>query len=236
VKKHKLSDVRVVGVALQILALSCSSSLKAAPAVSVGPSSAAPGGSGTSLVYLVGNTSGVALQFDLVFDPSRVVAAGVMSDPSNLTHVVVSGQPTNGVLRVVLYSLNNALLNSSALVDLQVAIAPGAAEGPLALLVTNAILADATGSGVAPVSLLPGTLTISAGAGSRLTLLGRFVGGQVQLQLTGPANKKYILQSSPDLATWINISTNILTDGQITLSDSPPPASSKRYYRANYAP
>jgi hypothetical protein len=121
-------------------------------------------------------------------------------------------------------------------VDLQVALAPGTAEGPLSLKVTNAVLSDATGAGVAPVSLLPGTLTISAGAGSRLTLLGRLVNGQVQLQLSGPANKRYILQSSADLATWINVTTNVLTDGQITLNDSPPPASSKRYYRANYAP
>jgi hypothetical protein len=106
----------------------------------------------------------------------------------------------------------------------------------LVLQVTNAVMADITGSSVQPIALQSGLLTISAGAGSRLVLTARLVNGQVQLQLTGPASKRYLLQSSPDLSNWINVSTNVLTDGQISLTDSPPANSSPRFYRANYDP
>lgn len=206
-----------------------------APVISVGVSSGAPGGSASVPVYLSGNISGVALQFDLLFDPARIAAASAVSvaDPN---HVLVTGQPTNGVLRIVLYSLSNAQLGSGTLIDFQMAILPGAPEGPLVLAVTNAVMADITGASVQPIALQSGLLTISVGAGSQLTLIGRLVNGQVQLQLSGPANKRYILQSSPDLSNWINVSTNVLTGGLISLTDSPPANGSQRFYRANYAP
>ena len=208
----------------------------AGPAISVGTSSVAPGTAGSVGLTLLGNTAGVALQFDLVFDPARIAAVSATTDSAAQNEILASGQPSNGVFRVVLYSLRNAQLAAGTILDLQLAVAPNSPEGPLILGLTNAVMADITGAGVQPIALQPGSLTISAGAGSRLTLLARFVNGQVQLQLTGPANKNYILQSSPDLTQWVNVSTNLLTDGQILITNSPPANSSQRFYRANYAP
>jgi hypothetical protein len=178
---------------------------------------------------------GVAVQFDVVLDPTRITAASAAAGTAAPSHLLTSAQLTNGALRVVLYSLANAQLGSGTLVNLQLAIAPTAPEGPLVLRITNALMADVTGSSLQPIALQAGSLTISAGAGSRLNLLARLVNGQVQLQLSGPANKNYILQTSTDLAQWLNVSTNVLTDGQILITNSPP-NSSQRYYRANYAP
>lgn len=223
---------------LGALVLICGGRLlaNAAPAISVGSASGAPGGNASVPAYLFGNTAGVSVQFDLVFDPARITAVSAASDSAAPTHVLASGQPANGVLRIVLYSLSNAQLGSGTLVNFQLAISPAAAEGPLILQVTNAVMADITGSSVQPLSLQPGLLTISAGAGSRLALIARLVNGQVQLQLTGPANKLYLFQSSPDLSNWITVSTNVLTDGQINLTNSPPANASPRFYRAKYAP
>ena len=231
----KCASFKPIACSLALLILACGS-VTAAPGISVGSTAAAPGGSGSVPVILSGNTTGVALQFDLVFDSTVVVAASVNASYASANHILASGQPTNGVLRVILYSLSNAQLNNGALINFQLSTAAAAAEGLVNLVVTNVVMADANASSVQPITAQPGILTISAGAGSQLTLLVRMSSGQVQLQLKGPAGKLYILQGSRDLLQWTNLSTNVLAGGQINLTDITATNLSQRFYRANYAP
>lgn len=206
-----------------------------APGLAVGSYAVAPGGNASLPVVLAGNSSGVALQFDLVFDPTQVTAAAA-TPSAGVTHLLATSQPASGTLRVVLYSLANAQLKDGLLLGLQLSVSPVAVEAPVAIQITNALLADVTGIAVTPLALQPGVLTISAGAGAKLGLLVRATDGQIQFQLTGPADKRYVIQGSSDLSQWQNLSTNVLVGGQVTISDGSATNAVRRFYRARYAP
>ncbi len=58
----------------------------------------------------------------------------------------------------------------------------------------------------------------------------------VILQLFGKAGQSYILQSSTNLTSWFPVSTNILTDLSLGLTNSVPPASKNSFWRVIQSP
>lgn len=224
-----------LSVGLLVLVTTSLMNALGAPAIAVGSTAGAPGGTATVPIYLSGNTRGVAAQFDLAFDANRIALASAVGGGGSPNHILASGQPTNGVLRVVLYSLTNSLLGNGVLINLRLTILPAAPESVMPIQVTNALLADVTAASVQPLTLQAGSLLISLGAGSRLASLNRSA-GQVQFQLIGPADKRYVIQGSPDLSSWIDLATNVLAGGQITITDTTATNLPQRFYRARYAP
>ncbi len=76
-------------------------------------------------------------------------------------------------------------------------------------------------------------LSVAVGASTPGSLsLRKMSDGSYVVDLTGQANQTYIVQTSPDLATWTPISTNILLGGVAHIADAASATNSPRYYRA----
>ena len=207
----------------------------AAPNLSVGSMAGAPASTIGVPVNLSGNTTGVSIQFDLTFDTNRIASASAVPVPLP-NHLLASGSPASGVLRVIMYSPNNTILPNGSLMTLQLTLSSLAAQGLTPIQITNALLVDASSAVLQPLGLQLGLINISAGAGSSLTLLGPPLNGQLSLLLFGPSDKRYVLQSSIDLFQWFDLRTNVLIGGQASFTDSPGSNSAQRFYRAKYLP
>jgi len=86
-----------------------------------------------------------------------------------------------------------------------------------------------------PLSL---TLLTLAPAAPTLVLLpsGTPPDGLPVLQLQGQPNVRYVLQSSPDLITWTNFSTNTLSANTLNLGNPILPGVNAQFYRALWQP
>jgi hypothetical protein len=58
----------------------------------------------------------------------------------------------------------------------------------------------------------------------------------VQLLLQGQPGTPYVIQSSPDLATWNSVSTNTLTGGSLSVNVPVPTGASAQFFRAVWLP
>jgi hypothetical protein len=58
----------------------------------------------------------------------------------------------------------------------------------------------------------------------------------VQLKLDGQPGVTYELQSSPDLATWTSISTNLLSESTLILTNGVIPGAAGQFWRARWQP
>ena len=59
--------------------------------------------------------------------------------------------------------------------------------------------------------------------------------GLFHLKMTGLANRNHIIQASLDLVTWVSLTTNSVTNGELDFTDTQA-SSSARFYRALMVP
>jgi hypothetical protein len=76
--------------------------------------------------------------------------------------------------------------------------------------------------------LLPLASAEESGALLKLT----YITEAAQLELRGLPDRLYILQASPNLSDWQNISTNLAVDGVVRIADPTIGQESQRFYRA----
>ncbi len=81
---------------------------------------------------------------------------------------------------------------------------------------------------------LPLNIAVAATTPAQLRLR-RMTDGSFVVDLTGQANQTYIIETSPDLAGWLPLSTNILFGGAASVPDPASVTNAPRYYRA-YVP
>ena len=60
--------------------------------------------------------------------------------------------------------------------------------------------------------------------------------GRFQLKMTGLENREHIIQMSADLASWVSLTTNSVTNGELHFTDTNLVGASSRFYRALPAP
>ncbi len=65
-----------------------------------------------------------------------------------------------------------------------------------------------------------------------ITVLPRTESGLFHLKMTGLANRNHIMQVSSDLVTWVSLTTNSVTNGELDFTDTSLGVSSARFYRA----
>ena len=70
----------------------------------------------------------------------------------------------------------------------------------------------------------------------RFTLISFPSGGHFQGQLSGQSGAGYAIQESSDLATWLSLGTNYLTNGSAALVDITSSNQGERFYRAVWLP
>ena len=69
-----------------------------------------------------------------------------------------------------------------------------------------------------------------------ITLQPRIESGLFRLKMTGLASGDHIIQTSTDLADWVSLATNSVTNGELDFTDTNRLDSSARFYRALAAP
>jgi alpha-L-arabinofuranosidase len=83
-----------------------------------------------------------------------------------------------------------------------------------------------------PLSL---TLFTFAPAAPSLAVLPA-ASGQFAFQLDGQSGTPYIVQTSPDLANWTSVSTNLLTGASLNITNTIPPGTNVEFWRAVWQP
>ena len=70
-----------------------------------------------------------------------------------------------------------------------------------------------------------------ARAAGRIGSVARLPGGGVTFQFAGLQGRDYIIQTSTNLITWMNLSTQHPAGGAITFTDPGPSTAPARFYR-----
>jgi len=118
--------------------------------------------------------------------------------------------------------------------EIPIAIAQNSPLGALPVSVRAVFLSNIQAHAVSPLTLTPGTVTVTAGGGAKFQSVVLALDGTLQLQLSGTPGKSYILQSSADLRSWSAISTNVALNGTAKITQQINSAHS--FYRAVAAP
>ncbi len=121
--------------------------LGAAPAragleIVVGSGLVDPGDSVDIPVSITTDVSVVAVHLDVSFDPTYLSVGSPVAGDVFDDHQVVSHVSSEGVLRMVVYSLTNGTLGTGTLVTLPFSVDPASPEGTYFLRVTAATIAD----------------------------------------------------------------------------------------------
>ena len=69
-----------------------------------------------------------------------------------------------------------------------------------------------------------------------ITVQPRIDSGHFHLKMTGLANRNLIIQASTDIVTWVSLSTNGVTNGELDFTDTNLVSFSARFYRVSLAP
>lgn len=131
------------------------------------------------------------------------------------------------------FSSTNGYVSKSSALTVYLAFNPaGLAPGTytFTLFVT-------TSDPLQPVTPFPISFTVSPGtpAPPRLSVLSSSV-SQFVIQLRGDTNVFYVVQTSPDLQTWVPVSTNTLPDGVLNITNPILPGASQQFWRALWQP
>lgn len=132
----------------------------AAESLIVGSGTAQPAAAVSIPIALQSQGNVVSLQADVRFDANVFTFGALTADAAATNHTVASSEPTPGVRRLLLYSLNNAALGDGALAHLQFLVRSNAPEGTFTLSLSNVILVDALALPVLPLTLTDGAITV----------------------------------------------------------------------------
>jgi alpha-N-arabinofuranosidase len=88
-----------------------------------------------------------------------------------------------------------------------------------------------------PATFPPYSLTLVTFAPAAAQLQSSLApAGQLVLQVQGQSGVPYVIQTSPDLVNWIPVSTNLLTDNVLNLTNSISSISPQQFWRAVWLP
>jgi hypothetical protein len=165
---------------------------------------------------------------------AHVIGPGVPANALAMWNLVPGQEyaAQNGQLHFAASSGGSWPTNNGYIAELTFTVQPGAsAERNWAVHVSDVEVASGT--------------DLSAVAGSELRFTGRAAlpaqlasgaynstNGQFEFTLSGEPGARYKVESSEDLRTWTEISVVSDASGAVTISDTPPPGGTRRFYRA----
>jgi hypothetical protein len=134
-----------------------------------------------------------------------------------------------------MFSFSNSPLTNGVLVYVPFAIATNAPDHDEILSLSNVVLSNPEGFAV-PANAFGGVLAITQPP--RFTSITETNGGIIHLELLGASNRMDVIQGGSSLPApqWINLQTNIATNGVLDFDDPSSPSVPLRYYRAMVVP
>ena len=167
----------------------------------------------------------VAFQADVLFDASRVDDGTPSEGPFLSRHVLTSSAPSPGVRRLLVYSLETAVLTNGTVAQIPFTVGPNEFRN-FSLTLSNVILvrADAT--------QIPAT-NASGFVGVNQVFLAQDGHADGFLNVvTNGLEQCYVIQATTDFVTWVNVQTNSTDGGLLEFVDPAAGGQPYRFYRA----
>ena len=174
-------------------------------------------------VRLTRATNVTAGQFDVAYDPVRIIASAPELGFGAPNHVFRSREISPGVHRVLFYSLNNAVASNRVTTTMPFTLPATERVGSGPILPGNVKLSRPDATAVLPVTLTPGEIFV----------VPAYVlpDGSAQFFFQSQPGSNYVVQASVNLVDWTNISTNMATSDFLDLVDADAVLYPWRFYR-----
>jgi uncharacterized repeat protein (TIGR01451 family) len=156
--------------ALLLLFVSIPFNLMAQPDLLIGSGSGLPGDTLQIPVNLTADGTVVGLQLDLQYDAGLLSPGSAVGGSALSGHSFATSIPSQGIYRVVIYSVASATLGSGTLVTVPFAIETTALPGSTNLTMASVLLGNGTAAAVSATSLGSGSVTIGPQQGAESDL------------------------------------------------------------------
>ena len=179
-----------------------------------------------SLIYRSNEVRNVvALQADVLFDASGITGGTPSSGPLLSRYVLASSTPSPGVRRLLVYSLESAVLTNGEVARIPFTVGPNAFRNFL-LTLTNVILVRADAIQI-PATNANGFVGVS----QVFVAPDGHADGFLNVASNG-VEQCYIIQATTDFVSWVNVQTNSTDGGLLEFVDPAAVVYPKRFYRA----
>lgn len=167
----------------------------------------------------------VALQADILFDASGITGGTPSSGALLSRHVLASSAPSPGVRRLLVYSLENAVLTNGTLAHIPFIVGLNEFRN-FSLTLSNVILvrADATQIPATNANGFVGVNQVFVAPDGHADGFLTVVSNEVE--------QCYVVQATTDFASWANVSTNSTTGPLLEFAEADVSSYSRRFYRA----
>jgi hypothetical protein len=167
----------------------------------------------------------VAFQADLRFDSSGIADGPPGSGTISTRHTLASSQLAPGIRRVLVYSVENAVLTNGTIATVPFTVQPMEYRN-FTLVLTNVILVRADASRVAATNI-NGLIALS----QVFVAPDGHADGFLNV-VSNAVDECYVIQATTDLVTWVNVQTNNATGNLLTFAETGAAAFPHRFYRA----
>jgi hypothetical protein len=203
----------------------------AAATLSIGTSSAVPGGVARLPILLSGAGGAVGLQFDLQW-ASNTLASGGSPLATGTRHQAVASPPLFTPLRVVVYSERNEPLPEGLVVEVPLLVPTTAPPGGRPLVFSEVLVADAEGRLLPDVATRGGSVEVLSTSAPVLSDPRRVPDGGFLLTLGGLPGRAYVIETSTDLRVWVAALTNAASTATRPIVDVGAGRFPVQFYRA----
>jgi hypothetical protein len=212
-----------------VLLCASAEKLSSLPKLSVGRVRSFPGNTVELPVSLRYGTNDlqdvVALQADVVFDATGLSEAAPADGTILGRHLLASSRPEAGLRRLLVYSLENAVLTNGVVAMIPFTIGPKEYRN-FALTLANVILVRADGSQVfgSNVDGFIGVSQVFVAPDGHADGFLNVVSNEVE--------QCYVIQATTDFVSWVNLQTNSVAGNLLEFNDPNASAYPHRFYRA----
>ncbi len=167
----------------------------------------------------------VALQADIRFDTAGLEDATAVQTSAADERVFDSSAPVAGTRRLLLYSPNAAALTNGEIARIPFRVAPNEFRN-FNLQLTNVIFVRSDASVAVGEAVSGGIVVLPV-----FLTPGGFSDGYLEVTTNG-AEQSFVIQATPDFATWVNVQTNSTDTSLLQFLDADAREYPRRFYRA----
>lgn len=182
-----------------------------------------PGNTVSVPVSLTRATNVTAGQFDIAYNPAKVIASAPEPGFGAPNHILRSREVAPGVYRMLFYSLSNSGTSNRVTTAMPFTLPPDERVGSGPIVPGNVKLSRPDATAVTPLATIPGQIFVRN--------VNPLPDGTVQLFFPSQPDTNYVVQASVNLVDWTNISTNTATSDFLDLVDTDAGFYPWRFYR-----
>lgn len=204
------------------------------PALSVGEDRGEPGDTVHPVLRLRDPGSAVAFQCQVRVDPSALLPGTPSWNPPDPALRLASGNPSAGLVQLVVYSEELAHLPGDLAVTLPFRVASRTPPGRRSVSVENVRFVSSAGSTLPAAAPMPGAVVVGAGSPVVPVIAGFGLDpqGRLRLELRAPGAATLTVEFSDDLREW-RVAGTVIPDaaGSAVFTSEALPRPGHRFFR-----